>query len=175
MRIQSVLIIAALALFTALPAHAGILLEPYLGYGTGSIDTTPKADVTGLMYGARVGFTMPVLFVAADYSLGTMKAKQAGVSTNGDQTMFGIDVGASIPMVPVRAWVGYDFTNQNKSSTTKLEGNAIKLGAGFSGLPFISLNVEYIMGKYTKANGVDLTTDLKSNVVFLSVSAPFDF
>ena len=182
-------------------ANASLLLEPYLGYATGSSEqdvtllgttATGKADVSGVLYGARLGYGFGPIIAAADVTMGSQKSKpeSGGTSADGDASIMGVTVMFAPPVIPVRAWAGYAFKNEMKFDDSKYEGTAIKVGGGFSPIPLLplSVNLEYVMSTFDKltANGSSATLPasfgalgtldkLKANVVFLSVSAPLSF
>jgi hypothetical protein len=167
-------------------AHADILLEPYLGYGIGKIKmTTPSAsesDVSGTAIGARVAYTIPMFFFGLDYSMLMGKLKRTSPSSaDFDMTGSGLFAVAGVQIPLIRAWAGYglmqDFVAKNASGESTTSGTAIKFGAGFTGLPFVSLNLEYLRGTYskTKASGVEVSADGTGDIYLLSVSLPLDF
>ncbi|MNT19450.1 hypothetical protein D3C72_1547100 [compost metagenome] len=60
----------------------------------------------------------------------------------------------------------------------KAEGSGMKIGVGFTGLPFISINLEYIKDDFTKFNGESLDDSFDkfdSTAYLLSVSLPLTF
>jgi hypothetical protein len=179
----------------AVPAHAGILVEPYIGYGLGNSKVAfaggaeAKSDTYGSVLGARLGYQALLLFAAFDGSvgMGTIKAANSA-STDADYSdtkLFAL-VGARLPLV--RAYAGYGFINNVTEKSTpneKLQGSAIKLGVGFTGLPFIAINFEYIASTYDKIDlggGAGMQSksdagisDLTANQYMLTVSLPLDF
>ena len=71
----------------AVPARAGILIEPYVGYNLlastmtfgagagGALDgQSVKLSDTGLGYGLRLGYSLPMVFFAADYSMSNLSS-----------------------------------------------------------------------------------------------------
>lgn len=183
-------------------AHAGILLEPYLGYEFGTADQTygssndgksTKFLGSGTVIGARVGWTIPFLFFALDYSMGTGQKFTVHEDSlgsvedqDGSRSTLAAVVGVKVPLL--RAYAGYAFINdlKNKDSVSDdtLKGSAVKLGASFTGFPLISLNAEYLVSTYNKmvpGNGSEYTLgsdqtvkEAKSQMLLLSVSVPFD-
>jgi hypothetical protein len=185
---------AFLLMTWALPAHAGLLLEPYVGYEMGSAEVsssglTAKYDTSGITVGGRVGFTMPIFFAALDYSMANGKANlTSGPGTSPDlsrSSLFAV-VGASLPLIRVYGGYGFlhELTMKDASGDGVFKGSALKLGASFTGLPFLALNLEYIMSslnKYKASSGTESAigtgnpvSDAKANAFMLSVSVPFD-
>lgn len=189
--VRSTLAVAALTCLS-LPAKAGLLLEPYLGYGFGKFEQATAfgnsdADTTGTTLGARVGYTFPAfLWLGLDYSM-LLSGEAKGDNSTSDiegSSLYAV-AGIDFPIL-LRAYIGYGFLHELKVKGTPestYEGSAMKLGVGFTGLPIVSLNLEYIMADYDKVKGGgsdasigsgNLITEAKSSTVMLSVSAPFD-
>lgn len=103
----------------------------------------------------------------------------------------GIVAGVNVPVVPLRFWLGYNFSDKlnNTPQTARsgipagtevgLNGNGIKAGIGFTPLPLLSFNAEYIYSKYDSItlNGVDTplsagTAGIINKVLLLSLSVP---
>jgi hypothetical protein len=161
-------------------SHAGIMLEPYLGYEMGTTkDNDGKLDGTQL--GLRLAWTAPIMFWAGlDYTMGVSAKFKPDASGAPDSdakrsTLYAV-AGVDFPIL-LRAWFGYGFKNELKLDDydQKLEGTSTKLGVGFTGLPFVSLNLEYLMEDYDKVNGNSLSTHSKNNAYVLSVSLPWEF
>lgn len=173
--------VLSLGVLSTSTAKAGLLLEPYLGYELGKLDYTgtpsSSADLSSVALGARVAFTLPVLFVGVDYGLpigGTLKDSSGNKADVSGSQLFAI-VGASLPLV--RAYVGYGLMTSLESKfsnvTTKYEGGtAFKLGVGTTLFPLTAINLEYINTTYDKVGGVT-TSNYKSGFFMLNVSIPF--
>lgn len=179
--------IAVLTIFAALivsqSAQASLLLEPYLGYVSGEAKQTTTAKFTGTEYGARVGWSSMIgLAVGGEY---------AAMSTTDDSSPkndlkssdLGVFVAYKFPIM-LRAYATYFPSSEIKTSSSVVDGtfksgNAMKLGVGFTGLPFININLEYITSNYSKfsSGGVegDLSPKLTTSSYAISISAPFNF
>jgi hypothetical protein len=201
--VMKAILLAILVLFFSIGnrAEAGVLLEPYLGYQALVTDITLGAAATpldgtvlklatnGLGFGVRVGFALPVVFFALDYSSASGKmtvSEPANFTITPDEfsrTALGVTVGASLKVV--RPYVGYIFDDQSKSGNTTFSGTGFKVGVGFSIIPKLSLNAEYVTSTFTKAKdsaGTEITLgdaefykSMKASGFFVSVSAPFEF
>ena len=192
------LIVSVLILTGVNNAKAGLFVDPYLGYNAGwatqdytSGSTTVSLDYTsmGPMFGARAGFQMLGFMAGAEYGMSTTTqdlaaAAAAGIpaaSTDLQTTYMGVFVGYELPIL-LRAWATYNLSvNSEKTSGTDkgdvTSGSGFTLGVGFTGLPFVSLNVEYrsvTFNKSTASGGseTDLANDITSNELFASVSIP---
>lgn len=194
----------ALLLFST-TAHAGLYLEPYVGYGMGS----NKADYTvssftnsinasnakATVFGGKLGMSILMFRFGADYmsTSGTEEAEdKLGAKSNDTvkTTNIGAFVGVGFPFIQLsatyflssKATVGIVPTNSNPSSDLSLSGNGIKAGIGFTGIPIIAINLEMInlgfsKGSYTQGSqsGDFASFSSKYNLTMLSISAPFSF
>ena len=183
-----------LILLTISYGHALFLIEPYVGYknASGKDSDTPvlELEYSGLTYGARAGLTTMGFSVGVDYSLSSSDIEfiQSGGSATDphDQTMMGAFVGYEFPMM-FRVWGSYFFDvsledTDGSDKGDELNGDGMGLGVGFTGLPFVSINLEYRMwsidesvdgadGTKTNTTGVDVI-DIKE--ILVTVSLPLD-
>lgn len=182
-------------------AQAGILIEPYLGYQMGQPKYTYASsvpsfggqsgsdNVSGAALGLRLGYKLLLPWIALDYTGTTGTAKPDSKFSSKDydytQTSLAAVVGVDLPVIHV--WAGYGFSNQatyvgsGGNNDMKFKGNYVKAGVGFGFIPFINLNVEYIMNNFNRVdvgNGEqdrgDIFSELKSDSILLSVSLPFN-
>ena len=97
---------------------------------------------------------------------------------NVKQTDWGAFVGFEFPIL-VRVYAGYIFSAKGEVSTdfgkAKMEGAGTKVGVGFTGLPFVDINVEYRRGTYddVKIGGVK-SDDTDFSSLMLGVSLPLN-
>jgi hypothetical protein len=197
---KKILAIVLLAMGVSGVAHAGFLIEPYLGYnsGTSTLEYTDLAAAftgesnanskyTATAFGARIGYMLPMrLWFAADVAMASGKNTPDNSSYNDTdfsaQTL-GLDVGFDLPFL-ARFWAGYIFSNSatfKGTSDTKYTGTGMKVGVGFKIIPKVSLNFEYITNSFTKfdsdSGSGDLSDTYKTNtntgyMVSLSVPLP---
>lgn len=128
----------------------------------GSATGSATSDQSTLSYGAFVGFELPIMFRGwATYYL----AVDATDGEDGDKSQTNISSGN----------VTYD-------NNDVLKGSGFGLGLGYTGLPFLSLNVEYrtyTFKKYTDASDSDTekdlnTGDVSASDIVVSVSFPLN-
>lgn len=184
------MLLSSFILLTSSQAFAGIYLEPYFGYETGK--STGEADIQsvgilqvdteskGVVFGGKLGYSMMGLAGGLDYSMFKSKdTDKTGQGNDGDSDV--TDTGAFVQFTfPIMFKVSgtYIFNSKNKSDDSESTGSGIKIGAGYTGLPFIAINLDYISVKYddTKVdNAVVNSSDVKSTSYMLSVSLPLDF
>lgn len=180
-------ILTSLGLYLCLSASAssGVLVEPYLGFrvsGDTEQGTNIEGSYNGALYGARLGYQFLGFMGGLDYSLSNYEIdydRPSGTSAKTDSSNLGIFVGYDAPLL-VRAWATYFLSNKLdfESSTTEYSGSGYALGAGFTGLPFVSLNLEYRSLSYdefdTSTTSGRLNPENDVSEIILSVSLPLD-
>ncbi len=163
-----------LLIFAIPKSFAGIMIEPYLGIGSGAYSSTTRpggssigspmdSKISGGMVGARLGYKFLGFWTALDYTGAAWEVKYdkpastpAGKAAG--QFIFA-DVGFDFPFL-FRVYGGYGLSNSLKIvgnnslgipvDETFSGGSAIKGGVGFTFLPFFSINIEYIKPTFTK-------------------------
>lgn len=193
--------IAAMVCCFEAPASASILIEPYVGYnllsstitfGTGAgaaLDgQSVKLSDTGPGYGLRLGYSLPLVFFAADYSMVNLSSsvteKPAGSTVTTEPSTgvsLGVTVGLDLPLL--RPYVGYILDDQVKNDSATTYGSGFKAGIGISMLPLIRVNLEYLTRTWTKSkssSGVEESfssaatySSVSGSGLFLNVSVPF--
>lgn len=166
-----------LALGLLSTAQAALLVDPYIGINLngstkfGTAENDYKNSPVSM--GARLGFAKLGFSVGLDYQM-TSSIEVENYINKFDATELAIFGGFDFPIL-LRAYAGYIFSADFESSATKYdEGSGYKVGVGFTGLPFISINVEYKVVSYDKLNGATTTT-ADNNSVLLGVSLPLKF
>lgn len=174
---KKILAILALSFCFTSVSQAGWMFEPYLGYEFGKMKDNLGGETTATNLGLRVAYTLPVLVwfgLDGTQSLtGNFKADTGPNSDLSRTTIYGV-VGVDLPIL-LRAWAGVSLSNEMKFKDygdNKLKGNGYKLGVGFTALPFVSLNLEYINDTFTEFGGVSASPDAKHSSYMLSVSLP---
>lgn len=162
---------AALMIVSGPLAKADLLLEPYMGYYFGKTDPGDKAT-KGYGLGGRVGYSSLGFQVGVDYMLGEWVVEQTGSDFEGSLNNLGIFAAYEFPIL-LRVFGTYFFDAEFKD-TAKYEGKAIRLGVGFSPVPLVDVNLEYVTSTYDELNGSSLTTDLETKMYGISVSIPFE-
>jgi len=201
----SKIIATASLFFFAQSSFAGVMVEPWVGYGTGKLNCTDLntgadcgAKVSGINYGARLGYKVPVVGVwgALEYDGSAKLKSESNVSTGTPEdevvhTSLGLTVGWDL-IFGLRVFGGYNFQEKltitsgdptNPGDTIIDGGNSVKIGAGYK-FPLIPLaiNLEMVNGTYkdfktpSQSGKIsDVFSTYKSSTTILSVSAPFDF
>jgi hypothetical protein len=193
-------LLLAVSMLFATSSFAGVLIEPQLGFKfAGSADTRAHGNnvaykYSGVDIGGRLGYQMLGVMGGLNYNMSSFSKDAAGASISPtsatvdvDQTSIGVFVGYNLPIL-LRAWVAYNFSAEEKATKAvsnysangdKWSGTSTEIGVGFTGLPFLSLNLAYRMINYDEFYNASNSTTTTSNSykpteIALSVSLPFD-
>lgn len=160
-----------------LTVKAGLLLEPYVGImPTGKItddDEDYKHDKMPTVLGGRVGYTKLGVNVGIDYLM-AQGIEFKNVTQEYDLSETGVFFGLDLPIL-FRAYMAYIFNSNLEGTITKYKkGDGFKVGVGFTGLPFVSLNLELRNVSYDEGtlSGQAFQTDTDYQSYMLSVSLP---
>ncbi|MFP5490572.1 MAG: outer membrane beta-barrel protein [Bacteriovoracia bacterium] len=167
-------VVALIALISVtFTAHAGLLIEPVLGYNVIS-KFDDDSGGSGSAFGGRLGYQYLGLQLGIDYLNSTMDSKIDNAENDFKTNEFGAFVGFEFPVF-FRIYAGYVFS----ASSDKLKildtdddmidtfeyskGTGPKFGIGFTGLPFVDINFEMRTIDYSTAEVMDGATGLKSD------------
>lgn len=175
--------VLALSLLFITPAKAGVLIEPVLGYSFSSFeideDGSSKEKGSGTSYGGRLGYQNLGFQLGLDYLSSSISLSDNDFKENLSTTEWAAFAGFEFPIL-LRVYAGYIFSANAETEVaggTKVklqDGTGMKLGVGFTGLPFVDINFEYRKGTYTKlkiGGSDDIDTDF--NAFMVGVSLPF--
>lgn len=172
-------ILSSIVFFTAF-AKAGYFAEPYLGYQMGTTKTTvggssSEDKIKGTALGVRLGYEMLIPWFALDVKMFSGK-DDSSPENDIKHTDIGLTVGATIPFV--RPFVGYvpaaKITSEGGGTSTDLEGSAIKLGLGFTILPFLDINVEQTIYDIKEIDGASLSgVDIEYQTTMIGLGITF--
>lgn len=171
-----------LLLGSATTAQAGLLVEPILGLNVNHKLEGGGDDLSGLggAYGARLGYQNYGFQLGLDYLASSTDMDDDAFKNNFKSQDWGAFVGFEFPIL-VRVYAGYIFSSTGEAKlktggSAKLEGGSgTKIGIGFTGLPFVDINVEYRRGTYddVKFAGVK-GSDVDFSSTMLSISLPLN-
>ncbi len=181
-----------LVLLTALflsPARAALLIEPVVGLNLGTKLDVDSGDDTdsygsggGIGYGGRLGYQQLGFQFGLDYLASSVDLGEDDVDKNLSMSEWGAFAGFEFPVL-VRVYAGYIFsaTAETTIDDEKYEfsnGSGMKAGIGFTGIPFLDINLEYRRGTFDEAKVAgdedeDVSADYQS--VLLSLSLPLTF
>ena len=178
-------VFAALVLIYAISAKAELFFEPYLGFGSGSMETstTTGSSTTATKFsgdasigpavGGKVGFFYDYLYLALDmqYSLFSVE----GLSTNSTYslTRTGLGIGFDINL-PLRIYYSLDtsVTLKSPNATIETSGSRFSIGYYLDLNAILSLVFATASGSSTTATGA---VDASLNSVMLTFSFPMEY
>jgi len=171
---KKILLTLSLALFAAPAANAGFMIEPYVGYETGDFESgSTKDDYTGIMYGARLGYGMLGFSFGVDYSTGSGEVDDTP-SFDAEPTDLGAFIAYEFPIM-LRVYATYivDAKIALDSGTDDIEeGSGTKFGIGWTGLPFVVINLEMTKKSYDKQGNNDIDAEINSYALVVSIPLP---
>jgi hypothetical protein len=173
------LTILSLGILTTSAAHAGFLVDPYLGYiVSGTTSATPAPTVSGNELGVRLGWDWMGFGAGLDATVsGTYSYAASGTTTSMTPMHYGLFASYKFPIL-FRAYATY-FTNTKESqdSNNYITGTATKIGVQYTGLPFVAIGLEMYSGtgKDRTTAGVTSSFTGTESQTRLVISAPFSF
>ena len=175
------LFILILAFLVITPAKAGVLIEPVLGYNFAKFGTEGELDsATGPSIGGRLGYQNLGFQLGVDYLKSTLDVDNNDLKEDVSMSEWAAFAGFEFPIL-LRVYAGYIFSATGEADTDgsgKMkvsDGTGMKLGVGFTGLPFVDINFEYRKGTFTetKVGSVKLDDDSEYSSVMVGISLPF--
>lgn len=172
------ILFALIVAMVANAAQAGFLIDPYIGLGQtktifdiGSSDDSESDSSTVL--GSRVGYSFILVSAGIDYQIMNGKdTNDEDVSSNNLSAFVGVD----LPIL-FRFWAEYFLSSSTDADFGSVDvsfKDGYGVGIGFTGLPFVSINLELETLNYDLEFGsVEGEYSVASTI--LSVSMPFDF
>lgn len=140
-------------------AHAGFFIEPFLGYAvTGKEDDGGSADIKGMDYGARLGATFAMFSIGAEYAGGSYE-QDVSSGQNFDTTDIGLTFAFDFPIM-LRLYATYFLKSEAKpdSGTTEKGDGGYRIGIGYTGLPFVDINIEMVKRMYDDPSDYGFST-----------------
>jgi hypothetical protein len=188
-KLSQLALLIALFLGISSQSEAALLIEPVVGYNLGykidsKIGTTKDSYTggTGASFGGRLGYQNFGLQLGVDYLKSSIDMNDNDFESNFDTSEWAGFIGYEFPLM-LRVYAGYIFSGtatSKDSSNTKIDfsgGTGTKLGIGFTGLPFIDINLEYRQATFNEidAAGVPAGIDFELNysTIMLGLSVPF--
>jgi hypothetical protein len=168
-------------------SQAGLLVEPVVGYTLNNkfeseYTTVDGVSGTGPSIGGRLGYQNMGFQLGVDYLRSALTIDEPGLDDSVSMTEWAGFVGLKLPIL-LRVYLGYILSANAEGETSagsKLEfskGSGVKVGVGFTGLPFININLEYRKGTFDefKIAGIKSDTEIDYSAVMLGVSLPLNF
>ena len=187
-KLTQVGLLLALILGFSSYSQAALLIEPVVGYSLNSKFEASANDVLmddvdfkghGASFGGRLGYQNLGFQLGLDYLKSSLTIDESGLEDSVSMSEWGAFVGFEFPVL-VRLYAGYIFSATADAEATdgdKLEftkGSGMKLGVGFTGLPFIDINVEYRKGTFGEFEmaGVKTGAETDYSALMIGLSLP---
>lgn len=154
-------------------SHAGLLLEPSVGYNFTSKTSTTEKNYNsgdGIGYGGRLGYTTGTFQLGFDY----LKSEINMSSGDFDRDIYEEDLGVFLGYKFERLFKIYGTYIYSATGETKISdrnqnlenGTGFKFGVGVTILPLLDVNLDY--------RKVGFNRDIAVDSMMLSLSLPFD-
>lgn len=167
------ILFTAVMVICAFNSQAGLLIDPYIGVGQSktTLDVVNNDDSsnTATYLGSRLGYSKFLFSAGIDYQIASSEIQDEDSRINNLSAFVGVD----LPIL-FRFWAEYfissDINNDDLDLSFK---NGYGLGVGFTGLPFVSLNLE-IEALNFDAEVLNQDVDFTVAQTVLSVSFPIN-
>lgn len=169
------LMMATLVAAFSVNAMAGLMIEPYVGTGqyattfdAASLSSSEESGKSFTTAGARLGYSMLLFSAGIDYEMMNLD----GDNLNNVNAFVGVDLPVLLRFYG-KYTLSSSFDNDDLNDIEFKSGYAV--GAGFTGLPFVVINLE--VGAYTYTfDGTALSLsneeELSAATTALTVSLP---
>lgn len=171
-------------LFFASTARADLLIEPVVGYNFNAVVDFEGGERysggTGPSFGGRLGYQNLGLQLGLDYLNSSLDLDDEDIDKNIDSNEWAAFVGFKFPIF-LRVYAGYIFsaTAETEDSLGQeyefSKGSGYKAGIGFTGLPFVNINVEYRSGTFDEieVDGAEADNSADFQSIMIGLSLPF--
>lgn len=166
------------------PVKAALLIEPVVGYNLGSKlefeGGNSYSGGSGAAFGGRLGYQQLGFQLGVDYLNSTLDMDDNDIGKDVKMSEWAGFIGFEFPIL-LRVYAGYIFsaTGDSELNGADLElkkGSGTKVGLGFTGLPFVDINLEFRQGTFDEAKLGSATIDDKTDYqsYLISLSLPFN-
>ncbi len=164
------------ALGIGIQAHAGFLVEPFFNQSvSGDFELgNLSADLSNTIFGARLGLTTLGFMYGVEYATGNFSVDFTNGKLKGDTTDIGLFVGYNFPIM-FRAWFSYYLSSRYEfnNSNQEFKGTGSQIGIGYTGLPFISINLLMLNRTFDELDGSgSIDPKIKHSAYLIGVSLP---
>ena len=195
MRTMQKVLLPFFLLTLSINSSAGIYLEPLVGANLLGkqeftiTDTKISYNQSGFVFGGKLGYAvMPGFIIGGDLRMGESKFKidkaTLGIASKETYDTTSIGIFASFNIAPLfNVMAAYYPKNEQENKAKELySGYKTSLGIGFTGLPFVSINLEFSIYEFNSIKEGAVVTKLpnggfstlEGSELLLSISAPID-
>jgi len=161
LKITQLFLLVVLFFVVSRSSSAGVLIEPVAGFNFGTKMELDNEDYDGSYsglggaIGGRLGYQQLGFQLGIDYLRSSIDFDDKDFKNNVSVSEFAGFVGFEFPVL-LRVYAGYIFAVSGESKYKDAAGETVdikfnsgsgaKFGVGFTGLPFIDINLEYRRG-----------------------------
>jgi hypothetical protein len=162
-------------------AKADLLIEPVVGFSSGNFESEINEEehaTSGLSFGGRLGYQNLGFQLGVDYLNSTLSVDNDDWGDL-DVSEWAAFIGYKFPVM-LRVYAGYILRSVANTEYQDLDmkfenGSGTKIGIGFTGLPFLNINLEMRQGNWDQyiLNSNTVKDDTKFSTFMIGVSVPF--
>jgi hypothetical protein len=156
-----------LSIGTKNQAQAAFLVEPFFDYAvSGEVKTgSSDSDMSATLEGLRLGMTSLGFLYGVEFSIGNTRYDTSPKVDATSQDL-GLFLGYTFPVM-IRVWATYYTDSRISWDDEDYSGKGTKIGVGYSGLPYVSINLQMLNRSYSD--------DIEDNATLLGISVPLTF
>lgn len=130
-------------------------------------------DISGLGLGARFVYFAGGIFGGMDLHHSSLNVSN-GATSELNQNQIGLTAGFSFAIIPIRAWMTYNFSDSIKDENgNKYDGDGVKLAVGFDPVPLVSFNMEFKTSSYDEKDDLPINDKHKVSSIFFNIGLLF--
>jgi hypothetical protein len=165
-------------------SQAAILIEPVVGYsasGKLEFEDDSYSGGRGLSYGGRLGYQNLGFQLGVDYLNSSLDMDHTDFRSDVALSEWAAFVGFRFPLF-IRLYAGYIFSAHAEATMTDdlkmkaTKGTGSKFGIGFTGIPFIDINLEMRRGSFAdySIDGQDQNEKINYSAYMIGISIPIN-
>lgn len=167
------ILLSFLLVFGVATQAQAFFVEPFLTYETGENTDDSTEEFTTMGFGARLGSSTLGFIYGLEYGTYSGDYDNGGTDLDFDGSDLGVTIGYDFPIM-LRAYLTYFLMSKADVGTSiELEGSGgMRIGVGFTMLPFVNINIERITRTFDEQNGASISDEAEFEGYALGVSIP---
>jgi hypothetical protein len=148
-------------------AQAAFLVEPFFDHALSGEVTAGgnDSDMSVTTEGLRLGMTSLGFMYGVEFSIGNTRY-DTDPEIDATSQDLGLFLGYTFPVM-LRVWATYYTSSKISYDDEEHTGTGTKIGVGYSGLPYVSINLQMLNRSYSD--------DIEDNATLLGISVPLTF
>lgn len=151
-------------------AQAAFLVEPFIDHALSGEVTNGgnDSDMSITTEGLRLGMTSLGFMYGVEFSIGNTRY-DTDPEVDATSQDLGLFLGYTFPVM-FRVWATYYTDSKISWDDEEYTGTGTKIGIGYSGLPYVSINLQMLNRSYSDNND-----DIDDTATLLGISVPLTF